>query len=233
MSCKRTRSVRPREHSGFALVSRPNRLSQNAFGAERHLGFCLRRPLFRAILRQPANRCYSDIACCGEPQEVSPRPVPDGRGARASRIWGSDDPDGRQDRGDPSAPLSGPDPAPGCHVRKRQQHFLMCAQVLVVECLPLASSSYRFDQALVVMADEGRILLEYEAGVAAGAGNVSNYRVEARRACFPVGAIAAPGVVDNPETSVRPTTKEKRNSRSPVVPGIYPPNRRSVATTGA
>ncbi|MHB8289188.1 MAG: tyrosine-type recombinase/integrase [Acidimicrobiales bacterium] len=37
----------------------------------------------------------------------------------------------------------------------------------------------------------------------------------------------------NPETSVRPTTKEKRNSRSPFVPGIYPPNRRSVAITGA
>ncbi len=32
----------------------PDRLSQNALGAERHLGFCLRRPLFRAILRQPA-----------------------------------------------------------------------------------------------------------------------------------------------------------------------------------
>ena len=33
----------------------PDRLSQNALGAERHLGFCLRRPLFWAILRQPAS----------------------------------------------------------------------------------------------------------------------------------------------------------------------------------
>ncbi|MHB8289545.1 MAG: hypothetical protein ACYDEY_09960 [Acidimicrobiales bacterium] len=38
---------------------RPDRLSQDAFGAERHLGFCLRRPLFRAILRQPAEEAIS------------------------------------------------------------------------------------------------------------------------------------------------------------------------------
>ena len=67
--------------------------------------------------------------------------------------------------------------------------------MLVEQGVALAGSSGEFDEPLVIEADEGIILLDYEPGVAA-AGEVLDEGLEARGTGLSVGRVGAAGVVD-------------------------------------
>jgi hypothetical protein len=126
---------------------------------------------------------------------VSPRPHPDGGGARASRFLGSDRPRGGQDWSDSAAPLPGPDPAPGHHVGKCKQRFLVGALVPILENVGDPGRSGEPVQLMSVGPHERVVLLDHELSVACG-GQVLDEAAEARCPSCTFGGITASSVVD-------------------------------------